>query len=210
MESTITKIALVEDHEEIRNGLTFLINNTKGFICHDFGNAEDALEFLSSVFIDVVLMDINLPGMSGIECTSLIREKYPRTHVIMCTVYEDDEKIFKALEAGASGYILKKTSSPELINAIKEVLNGASPMSGEIARKVVQSFRKKSNNPANVLSERELEILDLLSIGYSNKEIGEKIFISPHTVRNHLYKIYEKLHVNSRIEAMNKINSFKK
>jgi DNA-binding NarL/FixJ family response regulator len=210
MKNALIKIALVEDHEEIRNGLTYLINNTKGFICHDFGNAEDALKFLSSVSIDVVLMDINLPGMSGIECTSLIRDKYPNTHVIMCTVYEDDEKIFKALEAGANGYILKKTSSPELILAINEVLDGASPMSGEIARKVVQSFRKKNSNPSNVLSERELEILDLLSIGYSNKEIGEKIFISPHTVRNHLYKIYEKLHVNSRIEAMNKINSFKK
>jgi DNA-binding NarL/FixJ family response regulator len=206
----LTKIVFIEDHAEIRNGLTFLINNTDGFLCHDFPNAEDALEFLSSVPVDVVLMDINLPGMSGTECTSIIRERYPKTHVIMCTVYEDDEKIFKALEAGANGYILKKTSSSDLIIAINEVLNGASPMSGEIARKVVQSFRKKNVNPSYDLSERELAILNLISLGYSNKEIGEKLFISPHTVRNHLYNIYNKLHVNSRIEAMNKLNSFNK
>jgi len=207
MKNTITKIVLVEDHVEIRNGLTFLINNIDGFVCHGFPNAEDALEFISSVPVNVVLMDINLPGMSGIECTSIIREKYPRTQVMMCTVYEDDEKIFKALEAGANGYILKKTSSSELIAAIKEVINGASPMSGEIARKVVQSFRKKNINPSYDLSERELNILDLLSLGYSNKEIGEKLFISSHTVRNHLYNIYEKLHVSSRIEAMNKMKN---
>ncbi len=204
------KVALVEDHEEIRAGLTFLINQTKEFVCHDFSTAEDILIFMSSVSIDVILMDINLPGMSGIECTSIIREKYPKTQVIMCTVYEDDEKIFKALEAGANGYILKKTSSPELLVAINEVLDGASPMSGEIARKVVQSFRKKSIEVPHDLSERELKILDLLSLGYSNKEIGEKLFISPHTVRNHLYKVYEKLHVNSRIEALNKMNGFRR
>ncbi len=210
MQNTLTKIALIEDHHEIRTSLAMLINNTKRFLCHDFSNAEDALEFLSSVAVDVVLMDINLPGMSGIDCTSIIRVKYPRTQVIMCTVYEDDEKIFKALEAGANGYILKNTSSSELILAINEVLTGASPMSGEIARKVVQSFRKKNIDPSYDLSPQELKILAQLSLGYSNKEIGERLFISPHTVRNHLYNIYEKLHVNSRTEAMSKLNNSKR
>jgi DNA-binding NarL/FixJ family response regulator len=123
----------------------------------------------------------------------------------MCTIYEDDEKIFKALEAGANGYILKKTSSFVLVNAIRDVLNGVSPMSGEIARKVVESFRKNADHGSYDLSEREQKILDLLSMGHSNKEIGEKLFISPHTVRNHLYNIYEKLHVHSRVEALNRM-----
>jgi DNA-binding NarL/FixJ family response regulator len=199
------KVVIIEDHEEIRNGLTFLINNTENFHCLGFSGAEDALQYMVSASVDVILMDINLPGMSGIECTKIVKHQYPDTQVIMCTVYEDDEKIFKALEAGANGYILKKSSSSLLIGAIRDVLSGASPMSGEIARKVVDSFHKKMVNAKHDLSVRELEILDLLSKGFSNKEISQQLFISPHTVRNHLFNIYEKLHVHSRMEAMNKI-----
>lgn len=199
------KVMLIEDHDDIREGLTFLINSTRGFSCQNFAAAEDALHHLISNEADVVLMDINLPGMSGIECTRIIRDKYKSIQVIMCTVYEDDEKIFKALQAGANGYILKKSSPAPLITAIKDVLNGLSPMSGEIARKVVESFRNKLTEAVNHLSNRESEILDLLALGHSNKEIAEKLFISVHTVRNHLFNIYEKLHVHSRTEALSKI-----
>jgi len=203
----VKKVFLVEDHDEIRNGLTFLINSTENFSCNSFASAEEALLYLARESADIVLMDISLPGMSGIECTQIIHQKYPEIPVMMCTVYDDDEKIFPALKAGAVGYILKKSSSYALIAAIQDALDGASPMSGEIARKVVESFHQKTTLKSVGLSAREQEILDLLASGYSNKEIGQKIFISPHTVRNHLFHIYEKLHVHSRMEAMNKIRN---
>ncbi|MBK7969447.1 MAG: response regulator transcription factor [Bacteroidetes bacterium] len=128
----------------------------------------------------------------------------------MCTVYEDDEKIFEALAAGANGYLLKKSSPLEIIDAIKDVLNGSAPMSGQIARKVVNFFQRKSAITSHDLSARESEILNLLADGFSNKEIAEKLFVSVHTIRNHLYKIYEKLQVHSRVEAVNKLRNFTK
>jgi DNA-binding NarL/FixJ family response regulator len=198
-------VLLIEDHEQIRNGLTFLINASEGFSCTSFPTAELGLEYMDTASVDVVLMDINLPSMSGIECTRIVRERFPKCQVIMCTVYEDDEKIFRALEAGANGYLLKKSSSTVLLNAIRDVMNGSSPMSGEIARKVVESFRKTNIETEYNLTSREMEILNLLSAGFSNKELATKLFVSPHTVRNHLFNIYEKLHVHCRIDAMNKL-----
>jgi DNA-binding NarL/FixJ family response regulator len=198
------RVTQVEDNVNIRDGLAFLINNSENLLCTSFGSGEEVLDFLSRETTDIVLMDIHLPGISGIECTRIIREKYPFLPVLICTIYEDDEKIFLALKAGAHGYILKKSSSSELIGAIYDTLKGASPMSGVIARRVVESFHKKNEEGPDGISVREKEILELLSSGYSNKEIANKLFISSHTVRNHLYNIYEKLHVHSRIEAMNK------
>lgn len=197
------RILIVEDHNEIRSGLVYLISNTTDYWCKGFEDCESAIEYLNKEMVDVVLMDIVLPGMSGIECTRLLKNKYPNLQIIMCTIYEDDEKIFEALTAGANGYLLKKSSPAVIIESIKDVMNGSAPMSGEIARKVVNYFQRESKVSNPKLSTREFEILNLLSEGYSNKEIADKLFVSGHTVRNHLYKIYEKLQVHSRVEAIN-------
>ena len=205
-----TRVILVEDHTEIRNGLVFLINNSSDYSCLGFADAESACYYLENHVVDVILLDIKLPGMSGIEFARLLRQKHPDIQIIMCTVYEDDEKIFEALAAGANGYLLKKSSPLEIIDAIKDVLNGSAPMSGQIARKVVNFFQRKSAITSHDLSARESEILNLLADGFSNKEIAEKLFVSVHTIRNHLYKIYEKLQVHSRVEAVNKLRNFTK
>jgi len=151
-------------------------------------------------------MDINLPGMNGIECIREIKTKVPRTQFMMFTVYENDEKVFEALKAGASGYLLKNTGLVQLIEALQELHNGGSPMSANIARKLVTVFREKENSeiPVEALSKRETEILQLLSKGLLYKEIAEQLSISVSTVRQHIHKIYEKLHVQNRTEAINK------
>jgi DNA-binding NarL/FixJ family response regulator len=151
-------------------------------------------------------MDINLPGMNGIECIREIKTKVPRTQFMMFTVYENDEKVFEALKAGASGYLLKNTGLMQLIEALQELHNGGSPMSANIARKLVTVFREKENSeiPVEMLSKRETEILQLLSRGLLYKEIADQLSISVSTVRQHIHKIYEKLHVQNRTEAINK------
>jgi DNA-binding NarL/FixJ family response regulator len=151
-------------------------------------------------------MDINLPGMNGIECIREIKTKVPRTQFMMFTVYENDEKVFEALKAGASGYLLKNTGLVQLIEALQELHNGGSPMSANIARKLVTVFREKENGeiPVEALSKRETEILQLLSKGLLYKEIADQLSISVSTVRQHIHKIYEKLHVQNRTEAINK------
>ena len=171
----------------------------------DTSDAEDALREIPIYRPDVVLMDINLPGMSGIECTRLLRQSVPKLQVLILTVYEESERIFEALEAGASGYLLKRTSPEQLLQAIVEVRNGGSPMSSEVARKVVQSFRKPPRSTAAEearLTPREEEILKLLAQGYVTKEISDKLGISYFTSQTHLKNIYEKLHVRSRTEAV--------
>jgi DNA-binding NarL/FixJ family response regulator len=204
MDTTI-RVALVEDHLEIREGLSYIINSTPGFECEVFENAEIACEGILQDEFDIVLMDINLPGMSGIDCTRLLKEKNPRLPIMMCTAYEDDENIFKALAAGAKGYILKRAAGDNLIEAIKDLHNGGSPMSSAIARRVVDSFQRPQLSGANFnLTARENEILDLLSQGFRNKEIAERLFVSVNTIRTHIYNIYEKLHVQNRVEALNK------
>jgi DNA-binding NarL/FixJ family response regulator len=202
-----TEICVIEDHEDIRNGLIFIINTQPNFRCVAFKNCEDAIDGIGNYVPDVILMDINLPGMNGIECTRILKERHPSVLIMMCTVFEDTEKIFDALKAGASGYILKRTAGEILLEAIKDLINGGAPMSSDIARKVVNSFRETKKIPEKhpELTNKESEILDLLSKGFGNKEIAEQLFISVNTVRTHIYHIYEKLHVNNRIEALNKL-----
>ena len=171
--------------------------------------AEEAIGKLPLINPDVVLMDINLgSGESGIDCVRELKPKMPATNFMMCTVYEEDEKIFEALRAGASGYILKKTAPGKMLEAIRELYEGGAPMSSQIARKVVAAFQNKQiagkENNLDVLSNREKEILELLSRGLMYKEIAAELFISQETVRKHVYHIYEKLHVGNRVEAVNK------
>ena len=212
------KVVVVEDLDEIRQGFSFLINSSEEIDCiGSYVSAEDALKAIKKNTPDVMIMDIGLPGMSGIECTMMVKKMYPAVQIMICTVYEDDERLFNALAAGASGYILKRSAPELLIESIKDMYHGGSPMSNKIARKVVEALRgslpAKINAEKNEedfhLSKREIEILDLLSVGYRNKEISEKLFISAHTVKSHIYHIYEKLHVRSRTAALNKYSSKK-
>jgi DNA-binding NarL/FixJ family response regulator len=199
-------ISIVEDNEKLRGTLARVLNRADGFRCvSQYGSAEDALKDLPGIKPEVVLMDINLPGMNGVECVRQLKPLLPQTQVMMLTVYEDTENIFNALAAGASGYMLKRTSSKELIEAIHEVRRGGSPMTMHIARKVVQSFQKIA--PAQTtdnLSEREQQVLDLLSQGLIYKEIAEKLGISYETVHTYIRRIYEKLQVRTRTEAVAK------
>ena len=200
-------LAIVEDLDEVRDGLKNFIALSQDFkILDTFKTAEEALFDIPRLKPDIVIMDINLPGMNGIECIRKVKDKSPGTQFMMFTVYENDEKVFEALKAGASGYLLKNTGLVQLIESLKELYNGGSPMSANIARKLVTVFRgKETNNEAlAVLSNRENEILQLLSKGLLYKEIAEQLHISTSTVRQHIHHIYEKLHVQNRTEAINK------
>ena len=200
-------LAIVEDLAEVREGLKqFISLNPEFTILGTFQTAEEAMHKLPQLNPDIVIMDINLPGMSGIECIKLLKKKIPRTQFMMFTVYENDEKVFEALKAGASGYLLKNTGLLQLIAALKELHNGGSPMSANIARKLVNLFQDEHVDevPASGLSKRENEILLLLSKGLLYKEIADQLGISVGTVRQHIHKIYEKLHVQNRTEALNK------
>lgn len=204
--SQAIRVAIVEDHHELRDSWRAIIDSAHQFVCLDcFATAEEAVRRIPALRPDVVLMDINLPGMSGIECTRLLREQMPRLQVLILTVYEDSERIYQALEAGASGYLLKRTSPEQLLQAIVEVYNGGAPMTSEVARKVVQSFRKPARSKAAEeakLTPREEEILKLLAQGYVTKEISDKLGITYFTSQTHMKNIYEKLHVRSRTEAV--------
>ncbi|ULQ58249.1 response regulator transcription factor [Flavihumibacter rivuli] len=208
-------VCIVDDTSDIRLALEEIIKLSDEYkLIGSFSSAEEALEKIPVLQPQVVLMDINLGAMSGIECVRRLKPQNPDILFMMCTVYEEDEKIFEALSAGASGYILKKTSPVKLLEAIKELSEGGAPMSTQIARKVVAAFQQKptttessygqQGNKLNALSTREYEILELLSKGMLYKEIAAQLFISQETVRKHVYHIYEKLHVNNRVEAVNK------
>jgi DNA-binding NarL/FixJ family response regulator len=199
-------VSIVEDNEKLRGTLARVLNRAEGFSCaSQYPSAEDALKDLPNVKPDVVLMDINLPGMNGVECVRQLKKILPQVQIMMLTVYEDTENIFDALTAGASGYLLKRTTGAELINAIHEVQRGGSPMTAHIARKVVQSFQKNAPaQPAENLSEREQQVLDLLSQGLMYKEIADKLQISYETVHTYIRRIYEKLRVRTRTEAVAK------
>jgi len=200
-------VSIVEDNDQLRQTLARVIARAEGFHCVDqYESAESALEGLPTAKPDVVLMDINLPGMNGVECVRKLKQTLPQTQVVMLTVYEDTENIFNALAAGASGYMLKRTPRAELLDAIREVQQGGSPMTAHIARKVVQSFQKvgASPQPAENLSQREQEVLDCLSQGFLYKEIADKLGISYETVHTYIRRIYEKLQVRTRTEAVAK------
>lgn len=199
-------VSIVEDSEKLRGTLARVLNRAEGFRClSQYGAAEDALKDLPNVKPDVVLMDINLPGINGVECVRQLKKLLPEIQIMMLTVYEDTDNIFQALTAGASGYLLKRTSSAELLDAIREVQRGGSPMTTHIARKVVQSFQRTApTQPAENLSEREQQVLDLLSQGLMYKEIADKLQISYETVHTYIRRIYEKLRVRTRTEAVAK------
>lgn len=208
------KICIVDDNKDIRTALEQIILMSENYLLQgSFSCAEDAIIGIPPLEPHVVLMDINLgEGFNGIECVKHLKALHPNILFMMCTVYEDDEKIFEALTAGASGYILKKTAPHKLLEAIKELYEGGAPMSSQIARKVVVAFQQrtmetveaKDAEALKVLSTREKEILELLARGLLYKEIAAQLFISPETVRKHVYHIYEKLHVNNKVEAINK------
>lgn len=204
------KVCIVDDNQELRSALEEIVGLAEGFRCvGTMSNAAEAISKIPLIRPDVVLMDINLGNdESGIDCVRELKPLVPETNFMMCTVYEEAEKIFEALRAGASGYILKKTAPVRLLEAIRELNEGGAPMSSQIARKVVFAFQNNAASPTKAgiddLSNREKEILEHLSRGLMYKEIAAELFISQETVRKHVYHIYEKLHVSNRIEAVNK------
>jgi DNA-binding NarL/FixJ family response regulator len=200
-------VSIVEDNDKLRGTLAKVLDRAEEFQClSQYPNAEDALKSLPQDKPNVVLMDINLPGMNGVECVRQLKQLIPETQIVMLTVYEDTDNIFKALTAGATGYLLKRTSQAELIEAIREVHRGGSPMTTHIARKVVQSLQKSptTSPQAEALSPREQEVLDCLAQGFLYKEIAEKLGISYETVHTYIRRIYEKLQVRTRTEAVAK------
>jgi len=199
-------LVIVEDDPEVLNGLMRLLKLSEElFVLDSFTNAEDFLDNYEDLQPEVVLMDIGLPKMNGIECVEIVKQKHPGIQVLMCTNFDDDQKVFDALRAGANGYVLKNAEVQTIIQSISEVHRGGSPMSRSIARKVIESFHSQGLKEIKYnLSKRESEILNLLSKGYRYKEIGAKLFISTETVRTHIRNIYSKLQVQSRTEALNK------
>jgi len=199
------KVVLVEDKPGVRDSWVKLINSLAGFSCTQAcASGEEALRIIPPANPDLVLMDIFLPRMSGIECTTRLKLQLPKLQILILTAVEDDELVFMALEAGADGYLLKRTTPEDLRAAMVDVLGGGAPMTSEIARRVVESFRRASKQPKPDvrLSTREEEVLILLSKGYSNKEIASQLSIGAETVGSHLKHIYEKMHVRSRAEAV--------
>ena len=201
------QVSIVEDNDQLRGTLARLINRAEGFAClTQYATAEAALEGLPKDRPQVVLMDINLPGLNGVECVRRLKQVAPEISAVMLTAYEDTENIFNALAAGANGYLLKRAPRVELLDAIREVHRGGSPMTTHIARKVVQSFQRSAPGPqpGEILSAREQEVLDHLSHGFLYKEISEKMGISYETVHTYIRRIYEKLQVRTRTEAVAK------
>jgi DNA-binding NarL/FixJ family response regulator len=200
-------VSIVEDDAQVRGSLAELIDGSPGYRCVSrHGSAEDALVEIPKVKPDVTLMDINLPGLNGVECVRRLKPQLPKTQIIMLTVYQNTELIFNALAAGATGYMLKQTPPAELLAAIKEVHSGGSPMSSHIARKIVQSFQQPVPDASGNqnLSPREMEVLNLLAKGFFYKEIADQMKVTYATVHTHIRHIYEKLHVRSRTEAVAK------
>ena len=202
------KVSIIEDLVDVREGLISLLSSDDRFeLLPCYTSGETAVDEVPAWQPDIAVMDINLPGMSGIECIRRIKSECPHTQFMMFTIYEDDEKVFEALSAGASGYLLKKTPFPKIADSIVELFEGGSPMSTQIDRKVIQLFQQKhkESEEKNLLSPKEYEVLTLLSKGFLYKEISQKLSISVNTVKQHIHKIYQKLHVSNRTEAINKI-----
>jgi len=211
----VTEVAIVEDNAALGVGLRKIVESANDFRCVGvWSSAEEALKKIDAFRPQVVLMDINLPGMSGIEATARLKRHLPEIQVIMVTVYRDHDQIFAALKAGAAGYLLKRSSPEEVRQAIRDVQAGGAPMTAEIARRVVEAFHQPAKSAATdadavKLSKREIELLELLTQGLANKEIGDRLSISVETVRVHLRRIYDKLHVHSRTEAAMKFRDSK-
>jgi DNA-binding NarL/FixJ family response regulator len=210
--NSIIKVGLVEDDPGVRANLVKMLDSTPGFQCHGaYPDGVSALQSIPGNLPDVVLMDINLPGMRGTECVSRLKSVAPTLPVLMLTVYDDSEEIFKSLMAGATGYLLKRTPQDQLLEAIREITEGGAPMSRQIARRVVEYFQDMKQEPAtpqrrgcelDALTKREEEVLALLAKGYAYKEIAGQMSISFETARSHARSIYEKLHVHCRTEAI--------
>lgn len=200
-------VAVVEDNAGVRGSLELMLNDSPGFRCAcACACAEEALEVIPRHAPEVVLMDIHLPNRSGIECTARLKALLPQVQIVMITVYTDIDTVFKALRAGASGYLLKRSPPERILEAITEVRQGGAPMTREIARKIVEAFKEPlaAEAPASELTRRENEVLELLSQGFANKEIAQRLSLSLDTVRYHLKQINDKLHVRSRTEAVAK------
>jgi DNA-binding NarL/FixJ family response regulator len=198
-------VVIVEDHIAFRDVLEYFLSQNHGMRCRSFGAVEEALQAIRGHEPDVVVMDIHLPGDDGIMGTRLIKQQWPRVHVLICTVHEDDEKIFNALRAGATGYLLKRAPLDQLVEGIHQALEGGSPISPAIARRVVNSFQEPQATGVDQLTPREREVLDLLSNGMRVKAIADRLFVSESTVRTHVHHIYEKLQVQGRVEMMSRM-----
>jgi DNA-binding NarL/FixJ family response regulator len=199
------KVAIYEDNDSLRESLAIVLNSSEEFtLSGAFPHANEVLKNCENDTPDVILMDVDMPGISGIEASALVTKAFPKTNILILTVFEDQEKLFSALQSGASGYLLKKSKIIEIIEAIHDIYKGGSPMTPAIARKVLDFFSKPQNqpNPEEKLSERELDILKCLVAGDSYKMIASNCFISMGTVRSHINNIYKKLHVNSKSEAV--------
>ncbi|UZR93381.1 response regulator transcription factor [Chondrinema litorale] len=202
MISKVTKVVIIEDNEVVKDGFALLINSMEGYdVSGKFADCESAIKSIQQSQPEVILMDIDLPGMNGIEGTRKIKKMYPEIDIIVITVHEDSELVFEALCSGASGYITKNSDYSRLLDAINEVRSGGAPMSSNIARMVVESFQKNTNSP---LTARETEVLELLSKGKSYTVIADELFIHKETVKSHIKNIYFKLQVNSKAEAIEK------
>ncbi|WP_284652143.1 response regulator [Flavobacterium terrisoli] len=199
-------VCIIEDIPEIQHGLKAVIDNDARFsLVRCFDNAEDAIRKLPKLQPDVVITDINLPQQSGIDCIHQVKAKCPEMQFIMFTIYEDNDQVFEALKAGANGYILKNTTPEKIIESLLELHEGGSPMSPKIARKVLSTFNSSKNSVDTLISAREKEVLELLSKGFLYKEIADKLNISFSTVKRHLNHIYQKLQVQNKTEAINKM-----
>jgi DNA-binding NarL/FixJ family response regulator len=198
------RVMIVEDDQEIRNSFSLIVNSSQRFmVVGAYGDCEEAISSLNKDKPEIVLMDIELPGMNGIKGTQIIKEKNPNAEVIMVTVYEDSELVFEALKAGASGYITKSANYMELLSALEEIVRGGAPMSSRIARMVIDNYHINPNSP---LTKRETTILQLISEGKTYTQISEELFISKETAKTHIKNIYSKLQVNSKSEAIAKAN----
>ncbi|MEM6359172.1 MAG: response regulator transcription factor [Bacteroidota bacterium] len=197
-----SRIVIVEDNDAVREGFALIINSVSNYyVVNSYDNAEEAIKNLKKDTPEIILMDLELPGMNGIEAISIIKKSNPNIELIVNTIYENSELVFQALVAGASGYITKNTSHSQLLDAIDEVKNGGAPMSSKIAKMVVNSFQKNPNSP---LSNRETQVLELLSKGKSYSMIAQELFITKETAKSHIKNIYSKLQVNSKSEAIAK------
>lgn len=204
---TVINVGIVEDDADLQESYANLVRGSADLACvGSFATAEAALAALPALAPEVVLMDINLPGLNGIECTRRLKQALPAVNVVMLTTFDDSTKVFEALKAGATGYLLKRSSDDDILNAVSSVSAGGAPMSGAIARKVVDHFAEPRRAPVSVaLSTRERQVLDALSEGQQYKEIADGLGVSLNTVRSHIKNIYEKLHVSTRQDAVNKL-----